>query len=99
MKDRKLSVAYWLGRKVGETAARVINRFRRSRDDLDVMIDAAMEMVASEAECLPEEEDIPDCEACVHHGHCPWEPQTMYEPPPGFILVRPGPPPHPWSIN
>lgn len=55
------------------------------------------ERLEFDGEC--EDEDIPDCSTCEHHGDCPFEPGTVYEPPPGFILVRPGPPPHPWSVN
>lgn len=46
--------------------------------------------------------DIPDaeeCAACEYHGHCPYEPGVVMEAPPGFVLVRSGPPPSPSDLN
>lgn len=94
MTDRKLSPAYWLGRMIGEGAGRAVHRLLRPYIEA---VEAAKQ--AAETECPPEDEDIPDCENCDNHGHCIFEPQAVYSPPPGYMLVRPGPPPHPWSVN
>jgi len=53
--------------------------------------------VTFEGEC--EDDDLPDCDACDQHGHCPFEVGEMYQAPPGFMLVRPGPPPDPRDMN
>lgn len=40
------------------------------------------ELVAKlEFEGRCEDEDIPDCANCPHHGDCPWEPGTIYNVP------------------
>jgi len=88
---------------------RKLHLFERIRDRLDAAIHRLLrpyvgrlmeemaEKLAFEGEC--EDEDIPDCDNCEHHGDCPWEPQTIYQAPPGFILVRRGPPPGPRDMN
>ena len=99
MTDRKRSSAYEAGYKAGgaivDGLVRILHRVLRPH------VGRIMEEMAArwefEGEC--EDEDIPDCDGCDHHGHCPWEAQEPYTPPPGYMLVRPGPPPHPWDIN
>lgn len=56
-----------------------------------------MEKMAFEGEC--EDDDLPDCEKCPDHGHCPFEVGVPYQAPPGYMLVRPGPPPNPHDVN
>jgi len=58
-----------------------------------------VEQMLSEAECGFDEEDIPDCDSCEHQGECAWKSGAVYEPPPGFLLIRPGPPPGSEDLN
>lgn len=97
MKDRKLSPAYLLGKKVGDALAGVVHRLLRPH--VGRIIEEMHERMEFEGEC--EDEDIPDCENCAHHGGCPFEPGTVFEyppPPPGFVLVQMGPP-DPYRFN
>jgi hypothetical protein len=99
VKDRKHSRAYEAGYKAGaalvDTLTGLLHRFLRPH--VGRIIEEMFERMQFEGEC--EDEDIPDCAHCEHHGHCPYEPHVPYEPPPGYVLLRPGPPPHPWDIN
>jgi len=97
--DKKRSPAYEAGYKAGGAIAEALTKVlhRMLRPHVGQIIEEMHERLEFDGEC--EDEDIPDCSTCEHHGDCPFEPGTVYEPPPGFLLVRPGPPPHPWSIN
>jgi len=91
MKVGKLRILAYIREKADAAVHRLLRPY------VGRLMEEIVERWESDAEC--EDEDIPDCEHCEHSGHCPYEPQAVYEPPPGYILVRPGPPPPPWSIN
>lgn len=91
MTERSSRAYHFLGRAYMAVAYRLL------RPHIMSVLDEIAARWRFEGSC--EDEDVPDCENCSHHGHCPYEPQVTYEPPPGYMLVRPGPPPHPWEIN
>jgi len=91
MKAGKLRILEYLRKKAKATVHRLL------RFHVGLLMEEMAERLEFEGEC--EDEDIPDCSDCEYHGSCPYEPGTMYQAPPGFILLRPGPPPGPHDLN
>jgi hypothetical protein len=87
----KLKVVEWLHARVEAAVHKLLRPY------VGRLMEEMAEKLAFEGEC--EDEDIHDCGSCEHHGDCPYEPQTIYQAPPGFVLVRRGPPPGPHELN
>lgn len=87
MKVGKLRIFQYIHAKVEATVHRLLRPY----------VGNLMEKMAFEGEC--EDDDLPDCDQCENHGHCPFEIGVSYQAPPGYTLVRPGPPPDPRNVN
>lgn len=91
MKVGKLRIFEYLHKKAEAAVHRTLRPY------VGQLIEEMHEKLAFEGEC--EDEDIPDCDNCEYHGECPYEPHTIYQAPPGFLLIRSGPPPGPHDLN